>query len=73
MKKTVILFSSTDGHTVRICERIIDILKHESTVTLSSIEKADSLDLEGFDFILIGASIRSVSYTHLTLPTTMLV
>ena len=58
MKKTVILFSSTDGHTVRICERIIDILKHESTVTLSSIEKADSLDLEGFDFILIGASIR---------------
>jgi menaquinone-dependent protoporphyrinogen oxidase len=58
MKKTAILFSSTDGHTVRICERIIDILKHESTVTLSSIEKADSLDLEGFDFILIGASIR---------------
>ena len=58
MKKTVILFSSTDGHTVRICERIIDILKHESTVTLSSIEKADSLDLECFDFILIGASIR---------------
>tara|TARA_Y200000002_G_scaffold281999_1_gene236061 strand:+ start:505 stop:1041 length:537 start_codon:yes stop_codon:yes gene_type:complete len=58
MKKTVILFSSTDGHTVTICERIIDILKHESTVTLSSIEKADSLDLEGFDFILIGASIR---------------
>ena len=58
MKKTAILFSSTDGHTVRICERIIDILKHESTVTLSSIEKADSLDLEDFDFILIGASIR---------------
>ena len=58
MKKTAILFSSTDGHTVRICERIIDILKHESTVTLSSIEKADTLDLEGFYFILIGASIR---------------
>ena len=58
MKKTAIIFSSTDGHTVSICEKILDILKHASTVSLSSIEEADSLDLENFDFIIIGASIR---------------
>ena len=58
MKKTAIIFSSTDGHTASICEKILDILKHASMVRLSSIEEADSLDLENFDFIIIGASIR---------------
>ena len=58
MKKTAIIYSSTDGHTVKICEKIIEIIKHESIISLSSIEEADSLDLESFDFILDGASIR---------------
>lgn len=58
MKKTAIIYSSTDGHTVKICEKIIEIIKHESIINLSSIEEADSLDLESFDFILVGASIR---------------
>ena len=58
MKKTAIIYSSTDGHTVKICEKIIEIIKHESIISLSSIEEADSLDLESFDFILIGASLR---------------
>ena len=58
MKKTAVIYSSTDGHTVKICEKIIEIIKHDSSVSLSSIEEADSLDLESFDFILVGASIR---------------
>ena len=58
MKKTAIIYSSTDGHTVKICEKIIEIIKHESIISLSNIEEADSLDLESFDFILVGASIR---------------
>ena len=58
MKKTAVICSSTDGHTVKICEKIIEIIKHESIISLSSIEEADSLDLESFDFILVGASIR---------------
>ena len=58
MKKTAIIYSSTDGHTVKICEKIIEIIKHESIISLSSIEEADSLDLESYDFILVGASIR---------------
>ena len=62
MKKTAIIYSSTDGHTVRICEKIIEMIKHKSKVSLCSIEKADSLDLESFDFILVGASIRYGKY-----------
>ena len=58
MKKTAVIYSSTDGHTVKICEKIIETIKHESIISLSSIEEADSLDLESFDFILVGASIR---------------
>ena len=58
MKKTAVIYSSTDGHTVKICEKIIEIIKHESIISLCSIEEADSLDLESFDFILVGASIR---------------
>ena len=58
MKKTAVIYSSTDGHTVKICEKIIEIIKHKSIISLSSIEEADSLDLESFDFILVGASIR---------------
>ena len=54
MKKTAVIYSSTDGHTVKICEKIIEIIKHESIISLSSIEEADSLDLESFDFILVG-------------------
>ena len=58
MKKTAVIYSSTDGHTVKICEKIIEIIKRESIISLSSIEEADSLDLESYDFILVGASIR---------------
>ena len=58
MKKTAVIYSSTDGHTLKICEKIIQIIKHKSIISLSSIEEADSLDLESFDFILVGASIR---------------
>ena len=58
MKKTAVIYSSTDGHTIKICEKIIETIKHESIISLSSIEEADSLDLESFDFILVGASIR---------------
>ena len=48
MKKTAIIFSSTDGHTAKICKKITDILQHASMVSLSSIVEADSLELENF-------------------------
>jgi menaquinone-dependent protoporphyrinogen oxidase len=59
MAKILILFSTTDGHTVRICERLQQVVEHDGhQVTLVSITEPRLPDLDGFDKIAIGASIR---------------
>ncbi len=59
MNKVLILHSTTDGHTVKICHRIQSVLENSGhTVHLSPIASACSSDLETFDKIIIGASIR---------------
>lgn len=59
MATILILYSSTDGHTRKICNRlqqVIEQLGHQ--VTLVSIENESQVDLHAFDKIVIGASIR---------------
>lgn len=59
MSNILIVYSTTDGHTLAICrvlERVIE--RHGHAVTLSAIGDAERLDLAGFDKIVIGASIR---------------
>jgi len=59
MTKTLIIYSTTDGHTVKICSRIIETLEQaDHKVELVSVDDASGIDLEGFDKIIIGASIR---------------
>ena len=58
MKKTLIIYSTTDGQTKRICDRIIDFSKNKSDTTLFAIENAFQIDLAPFSKIIIGASIR---------------
>ncbi|OIO66699.1 MAG: menaquinone-dependent protoporphyrinogen IX dehydrogenase [Zetaproteobacteria bacterium CG_4_9_14_3_um_filter_49_83] len=59
MSKTLFLYSSTDGHTRLICSRIQKIVENQhNQVTLLSIADAGSINLESFDTIVIGASIR---------------
>ncbi len=58
MKKTLIIYSTTDGQTKRICDRIIDFSKRKSEITLSRIENAPEIDLTQYSKIVIGASIR---------------
>ena len=55
---SLIIYSSTDGHTKIICKRIIDLLKDGNTSKLISLEEAKSLDISKFNKIIIGASIR---------------
>jgi menaquinone-dependent protoporphyrinogen oxidase len=56
---TLILYSTTDGHTKKICERIQDVLEQQDhVVTLVSLNDKPELDLSLFDKIVIGASIR---------------
>tara|TARA_B100000963_G_scaffold225630_1_gene196818 strand:+ start:1420 stop:1947 length:528 start_codon:yes stop_codon:yes gene_type:complete len=54
----LIIYSSTDGHTKKICETIKDNSIHKNNISIFSIEGASQLRLEDYDEIIIGASIR---------------
>ena len=58
MDKILILFSTTDGHTVSICNRIGEILSTTGSVIISSLEDISQIELENADKVLVGASIR---------------
>ena len=58
MFSSLIIFSTTDGHTKKICERIVNFLNNEKLVKIVSLEEATKLDLSEFQRIIIGASIR---------------
>ena len=58
MSNYLIIYSTTDGHTKIICERIKNVLNDGNLVTLISLENAKKVDLSIFEKIIIGASIR---------------
>ena len=58
MSSFLIIYSSTDGHTKKICERITNFLNDGNLVKLLSLEDATKIDLSNFEKIIIGASIR---------------
>ena len=58
MFKFLIIYSTTDGHTKMICERIKNFLTDGNLVELLSLEDAKKVDLSNFEKIIIGASIR---------------
>ena len=58
MSKFLIIYSTTDGHTKMICERIKNFLTDGNLVELLSLEDAKKVDLSNFEKIIIGASIR---------------
>ena len=54
----LIIYSSTDGHTKTICERISNFLNSENEIKIMSLDEATKFDLSSFNKIIIGASIR---------------
>lgn len=59
MARILILYSTTDGHTRKICDRLQQVLEQQAhQVTLVSIKDGPRADLQKFDKIVIGASIR---------------
>ena len=58
MSKFLIIYSTTDGHTKTICERIKKFISNDNLVELLSLEDAKKVDLSIFEKIIIGASIR---------------
>ena len=58
MKSTLIIYSTTDGQTLEICQKIFSSLNVSESSKIIHISKAEELDLNQFDKIIIGASIR---------------
>ncbi len=55
----LIIYSTTDGHTLHICRRIttsLELLHHR--VSLVALADADDLNPTTFDQVVIGASVR---------------
>jgi len=58
MSNSLIIYSSTDGHTKSICERIINFSNDINRARIASLDEATRIDMSGFARIIIGASIR---------------
>jgi menaquinone-dependent protoporphyrinogen oxidase len=59
MANILITYSTTDGHTRSICERLQQVVAAEQhSVVLSAMADEPDIDLAPFDKVIIGASIR---------------
>jgi menaquinone-dependent protoporphyrinogen oxidase len=59
MSRTLLVYSTVDGHTRKICERLQQSLEQNGhSVRLAELEPSVRLDPASFDRIAIGASIR---------------
>ena len=59
MANILIIFSTTDGHTRKICQRLKSVIEERAhKATLKSIDDLLNVDLNAFDKIVLGASIR---------------
>ena len=58
MSGSLIIYSSTDGHTKNICERIVNFSNDINKVRIASLDEASKIDISEFTKIIIGASIR---------------
>lgn len=59
MARILILYSTTDGHTHKICQRLQRGIEHAGhQVAVLPVSEAPDIDLDLFDKIVIGASIR---------------
>ena len=59
MANILIIYSTTDGHTREICQRLKRVIEEQThQVTLKSITDLLDVDIKAFDKIVLGASIR---------------
>ena len=58
MYKRLIIYSTTDGQTKLICEKIKNISRFSDKTKIISIYEAENENLLSYEIIIIGASIR---------------
>jgi len=57
--RILILYSTTDGHTLKICHRLQQVIEQQGhPVSVVPVDEAAMVDLQAFDTLVIGASIR---------------
>ncbi len=55
---SILIYSTTDGQTKKICETIKDKSKNKDFFNIINLNEAVNLKLEKYDKIIIGASVR---------------
>ena len=58
MANTLIIYSTTDGHTRSICERLRAGITGTHEVSVLAMAEHTGIDLSAYDKVVIGASIR---------------
>ena len=56
--RLLILYSTVDGHAKHICEYAQEKLKNSKVITIASLDDDSALELNDFDEVLLGASVR---------------
>lgn len=66
MTSILIVYSTTDGHTLKICNRLKQAIEPSGQqVTLVPVEHCAEGDLQAYDKIVIGASVRYGRHSRL--------
>ena len=60
--KSLIIYSSTDGQTKKICEAIRENFNNKEFIEILPLEDAFHLNINNYDQIILGASIRYGNY-----------
>jgi menaquinone-dependent protoporphyrinogen oxidase len=59
MASVILVYSTTDGHTLKICERLRDVIETQGhEVTITKLQPGVDIELAPYERIVIGASIR---------------
>lgn len=59
MSRILFLYSTIDGHTLKICRRLQQLVEQAGhQVTLAALQDRPGIELEPYDKIVVGASIR---------------
>ena len=59
MASVLIAYSTADGHTKRIAQRLAEVVEgRDGEVTVASIDEEPEIDLGSFDKVVVGASVR---------------
>ena len=58
MKDSIIIYSTIDGQTKKICEKIISTSYQNKSIDMCSVEDVTTFNLNDYSKIIVGASIR---------------